>query len=323
VNKVGICNIIETSPMEAELSPAKESRDTTIITLNDDANNFSKDIVFINNPPEFPKGGETILAQIKDSRLDEISGIAASVKNPGHYWVHNDSGDDANIYLINSQGNTVATVNIAGITSRDWEDIAIGPGPVEGETYIYIGDIGDLDKKFQLKYIYRLAEPVIDTMVLKQSIRLQKSVASTFTFQYADGNRDAEILMIDPVTKDLFVVTKRETNVQIYTLPFPQVDGDTLLLTKSSVTLPFRMTNGGDISADGTEILMKNLTTVYYWKREENESITETLTRSAIQLPYIQEPQGESIGWRRDGKGYLTVSEEKDNIKPILYYYKR
>jgi hypothetical protein len=320
VSKVGVCNIIESSPMEAMLTPAQELPDTAIISLKDEANNFSKDIVFINNQPEFPKGGETILAQIKDFRLDEISGIAASVDNPGHYWVHNDSGDDANIYLINTSGNTVATVNIAGITSRDWEDITVGPGPDEGESYIYIADIGDQNKKYPLKYIYRLAEPLIDTTVLKQSIRLQKSVASTFTYQYADGNRDAEILMIDPVTKNLFVVTKRETNVQIYTLPFPQVDGDTLLLTKSSVTLPFRMTNGGDISADGTEILIKNLTTVYYWKREENEPITETLARTAIQLPYIEEPQGEAICWRRDGNGYLTVSEGE---KALLYYYKR
>jgi len=96
-----------------------------------------------------------------------------------------------------------------------------------------------------------------------------------------------------------------------------------MILQKSSVTLPFRMTNGGDISADGTEILIKNLTTVYYWKRNKNESIEKTLARTAIQLPYIQEPQGEAIGWRRDGKGYFTVSEEKDNIKPLLYYYKR
>jgi hypothetical protein len=323
VSKAAVCSIIETSPMEAELSPAKESRDTAIITLNDDANNFSKDIVFINYPPEFPKGEETILAQIKDSRLDEISGIAASVKNPGHYWVHNDSGDDANIYLINTRGYTVATVNIAGITSRDWEDIAVGPGPVDGESYIYVGDIGDNIRQYTYKYVYRIKEPLIDTVALKQNLHINKPDVSAFTFKYADGPRDAEILMIDSTTKDLFIVTKRETHVQIYMLPYPQSETDTLILKKTSVTLPFRMTNGGDISADGTEILIKNLTTVYYWKRKRNETILETLARPAIKLPYIQEPQGESIAWRRDGAGYLTVSEEKNNVIPVLYYYKR
>ncbi len=323
INKSGVCDIIEISASEAILSPKKELRDTAIITIRDEANDYSKDVVFIIYPPEFPQGQGVVLAPINDYELNEISGMAASVKNPGHYWVHNDSGDDARIYLLNTSGNTVATVKIAGITSRDWEDIAIGPGPVDGETYIYIADIGDLDKKNTLKFIYRFAEPLIDTALLRQSINIERNLVSQFTYQYADGNRDAEILMIDPLTRDLFVVTKREEQVQIYTLTYPQRDNDTLILIKSTVTLPFRMTNGGDISADGKEILIKNLTTVYYWKREDNESILNALSGKAIQLPYIIEPQGEAIAWRRDGIGYLTVSEVKDNIRPLLYFYKR
>jgi hypothetical protein len=322
LSRNGVVSIETDNFIGAVLVPVTTASDTVMITLNDDANDLQKQVVFIMYPREFPDNNEHVLAQITDYRLNEISGIAASAKNPGHYWVHNDSGDDARIFLINTAGNIVATVEIASITSRDWEDIAVGPGPVEGESYVYIADIGDNNKNKVHKYIYRLAEPLIDTTVLKQSLRFQRNEVSAFTFLYADGPRDAEILMIEPFTKDLFVVTKRESKVQIYTLPFPQMDGDTTVLTKSAVPLPFRMTNAGDISADGTEILIKNLTTVYYWKRSGDETVIEALARKAIELPYIEEPQGEAIAWRRDGKGYLTVSESRDGAT-LLYFYKR
>jgi hypothetical protein len=42
-----------------------------------------------------------------------------------------------------------------------------------------------------------------------------------------------------------------------------------------------------------------------------------------MSLPYTKEPQGEAIGWLRDASGYVTVSEKKDNITPLIYLYKR
>ncbi|MFC2080574.1 hypothetical protein ACFLRQ_03770, partial [Bacteroidota bacterium] len=313
---------IESLPLEkAVLIPISAARDTVTITLRDVANNFSQEIVFIVDPPEFYENMGIILGSIKDNRLNEISGIAASIKYPGFFWVHNDSGDDANVFLIDSLGNTIVKVFIENITSRDWEDIAVGPGPVEGTSYIYVADIGDNNAKNV--YIYRIPEPDIDTSQKMQNLILKRDVVSAFTIKYADGPRDAEILLIEPQTKDLYIVTKRETNVQIYTLPYPQSETDTLSLVKSSVRLPFRMTNGGDISNDGNEILIKNLTTVYYWKRIPGETIIETLAHKAMSLPYIEEPQGEAITWLRDGSGYITVSEKNDNITPLLYLYKR
>jgi hypothetical protein len=40
------------------------------------------------------------LAELSDKNLKEISGIAASINNPKHFWVHNDAGNKAEIYLI-------------------------------------------------------------------------------------------------------------------------------------------------------------------------------------------------------------------------------
>jgi hypothetical protein len=41
---------------------------------------------------------------------------------------------------------------------RDCEDIAVGPGPVKGKSYVYDGDIGDNDSKRKYITVYRIEE---------------------------------------------------------------------------------------------------------------------------------------------------------------------
>jgi len=313
------------SNLSGDLVPKAFKEDTTTLTLHDHSNSFSKAFVMIMVPDDFVAKGVALSTIKQENTLNEISGMAASVKNPDCFWVHNDSGDEARLYLINTDGSIVSTVNLVTdhTDNRDWEDIAVGPGPVEGETYIYIGEIGDLDRKYSDKYIFRIVEPEIDLNGENKSLRIPSAKISTITFDYSDGSRDAEILMIDPTTRDLYIITKREESVQIYPLSYPQNVEEKILLSKSSITLPFRLTNGGDISADGKEILIKNLSTVYYWKRKEEESVLEALSRPGESLPYTKEPQGEAIAWFRDGSAYVTVSEKKDGITPVIYLYKR
>src|SRR5690606_31051496 len=86
--------------------------------------------VTVQNPTnEFAKAARLTL--LKEKRLSEISGIAASVVNPGLFWVHNDSGGEPEVYLIDKSLNILLTCRLEGIENRDWEDITIGPGPEE------------------------------------------------------------------------------------------------------------------------------------------------------------------------------------------------
>ena len=63
------------------------------------------------------------------------------------------------VYAINAQdGHIIAKLDINDATNYDWEDIAVGPGPEEGKSYIYVGDIGGNIP--QPGYaIYRVEEP--------------------------------------------------------------------------------------------------------------------------------------------------------------------
>ncbi|MBL7873294.1 MAG: hypothetical protein JNM78_16870 [Cyclobacteriaceae bacterium] len=251
---------------------------------------------------------------VVDKKLEEASGLVASVANPGYFWSHNDGGNPAEVFLMNEKAEIVMTCTLEGISNRDWEDIAIS---VESDTsYIYIGDIGDNEAKFPYKIIYRFVEPVLITE------KLLINHFDTLVFNLSDGARDTEALMIDPITQNLFIISKREKMVRLYQVSSPFIFGDTT--TAEFITgLPFEWIVASDISADGKEVLIKDYDNVFYWKRLASETIPELLKTKPSILKYEREPQGEAIAWRGDGSGYYTLSETAKGITGRLFYYQR
>ena len=112
---------------------------------------------------------------VQANPLDEVSGVAASRKNPGVLWMHNDfpsaHPDDADIiYATTTGGDILAEYTIsAGPGAFDPEDIAVGPGPIDGEgnppggNYIFWGDIGDNGSRRSEIWIKRIPEPDVDS----------------------------------------------------------------------------------------------------------------------------------------------------------------
>jgi hypothetical protein len=255
---------------------------------------------------------------ITDTRIKEASGIVSSRKYKGFFWTHNDSGNPNDIYLIDSTGKLRVIVKVANATNGDWEDIAIGPGPDSGINYIYIGDIGDNNSAHYSSAVYRLPEPdlTIDTGVTNISV----SNSVRIDFKYPDGPHNAETLLLDPLTKDLYVVSKGTIGI-VYQLKYPQ-STDTLIICKKIGLLPLSILTAGDISPDGNEILLKNYGSIYYWKKNAGETVLQTLLRTPVSIPYISEQQGEAIGWSV-GNAFYTTSEYANGIIPGVYRYSR
>src|SRR5882724_7777911 len=90
---------------------------------------------FIVNDKLFAKGKDK--GQI-EKRLVEASGLVASYQNVGCLWSLNDSGNSAEVFLIDSTGKTKLVCKLEGVKNRDWEDIAMGPGPKPGKRYVYV-----------------------------------------------------------------------------------------------------------------------------------------------------------------------------------------
>lgn len=248
---------------------------------------------------------------------DEASGIAASQTMPNYVWLHEDGNKAPNIYLFDNQGNYQVTYNLP-LENRDWEDMCISKGPKEGVSYVYLGEIGDNQAIYDGYAVYRFEEP--------KSITSKITQVDKISFRYPDNKKyDAEALMVDPLTKDIYIVTKREFNVRMYRLPYPQSTTETMT-AEFVQTLQLTAITAADISPDGQEIILKSYDAAYYWRRKKDESIATTLTRIRdVGLPYTVEPQGEAICFDKDGKGYFTVSErlEAQTTNTPLYYYSR
>lgn len=259
----------------------------------------------------------TISGRLSDQVMDETSGIAASAQLKDMFYVHNDSGDESRFFMISPDGKLHHIFKYDS-SHDDCEDIAVGPGPAKGKSYVYVGDIGDNGADRNAIVIYRFEEK---RSWLKDSII--NLTSQKLYLQYPDGPKDAETLMIDPIDKLFYIVTKRKDTVRIYTSPLAHKPNDTLTLTYRGKlffegTKPFKWITSGDVSKDGDKVILKSYDKIYYWKRKGKEHLWQTLQKSPKLLTYQVEKMGEAICFAANGKSYYTVSE---GIYAPIYYY--
>ena len=271
---------------------------------DDDVQDESKiDSIFLLGLPQ---------GKLTNPHLEEISGLVVSSQYPNRWYVHTDSGGEAAVYALDTLGNELGKIALSGLSNRDWEDIAIGPGP-NGTHYIYLADIGDNDAKYPEVYLYRFLEPAGFQEIVSQDIQAAK-------LNYQGGPRDAETFLVDPISGEQFIISKREQKNALYRVPADAFEKGNALLERSQ-EFSFASSVGGDISKDGSQILIKNYLEVFYWTRQANQSISEVLQTLPRRLPYRPEPQGEAIGFNFKGNAYFTISEKRNGIVPTLYRY--
>jgi hypothetical protein len=193
-------------------------------------------------------GSSIAIKEISNPKLEEISGLAFGKFNPGVIYVHTDSGGESAVYILDSLGNELGKITLLGVQNRDWEDIAVGPGP-DGQSYIYVGEIGDNLAVHEEIAVFRFPEP-------EKILPEMKVSPETITLNFPGGARDAETLMIDPITADLFILSKRDSVNTLYRLPAGDFAKGKATL-EELIKLPFTSATGGDISQDGTQILIK------------------------------------------------------------------
>jgi hypothetical protein len=253
--------------------------------------------------------------------LREISGIAASLQYKGLLYIHEDNGHLNRLYLTNDKGENLGRLIINGTHNRDWEDMAIGPGPLPDHHYIYIADIGDNHAWHCTLQIYRFPEPVLNRQALP--VRQTVKKADVIALRYPDRAHNAEAILLDPLTRDLYIATKEDDSCRVYVARYPQSTHHKTIL-EPVITLPFRLVTSGNIASNGLEILLRNEQYYWHWKRAAGETIATALQRAPQQIvPAIQEPQGEAICFAPDQQGYFTCSEVNRTQAPVIYMYNR
>jgi hypothetical protein len=255
------------------------------------------------------------VGKVETRLITEASGIVASRKNPSVLWMHNDSGNSARVYALNTEGKLLASCRIKGARCRDWEDIAIGPGPDKQRDYLYIGDIGDNKAKYPSITIYRVPEPKVDPNSM--SINMQIEPVEIIELVYPDGPKDAETLIVDPVNGDIYIISKRKVFCQVFRAASAELTQKPVRLSQVAV-LPWAMAVGGDVSPDGKYIIVRSLSHASIWIRPDNKPLWQAFNRKPKDIKLVLEPQGEAICFDSNCCGFFTVSEKAN--QPIYYY---
>ncbi|HEX3279648.1 MAG TPA: hypothetical protein VHR36_00335 [Pyrinomonadaceae bacterium] len=262
-------------------------------------------------------GPPRVLARLEDPAVKESSGIVASRTSPGLYWTHNDSGDGPNLYALDEQGASHGTWRVRGASARDWEDIAAGPGPQSGVSYLYIGDIGDNEGKRDEVIIYRVKEPTIRSEDAS-STKLKPLVtedAEVIHLRYPDGAHDAESLLVHPVTGDLYIISKIPfANPTVYKARAPlNTNGPTTLERIGELDIPSvfgGLITGGDISPDGLRVALCDYVGGYELVLGDARAPFDQIWKQPLQQVDLgRRKQGESIAYRLDGRALLATSE--------------
>lgn len=259
------------------------------------------------------------LGRLKDDRLQEVSGLVASRRNPGFFWCHNDSGDSSRIFLIDTSANVQATYYFENKKFIDVEDIAWAR--YNGEDYLLIADIGDNLKKRPYVTIYLIKEPLYDEHI-SDIVQIGENDIRSIHIHYAERPMDAEALFVDPVDNGVYIITKRDFRSRVYGV---DIWSDTTLdkyKLATYIELPTTFVTAADISDSGNQILIKNLLNIYFWERRPGETVYDVLRRPYLGIPYKVEPQGEALAFDLDGLSFYTLSERALGMPVYLYHYK-
>lgn len=264
--------------------------------------------------------GEEI-GRLRDRRLGEISGITASRRQNGVWWVNNDSGDLPRVFAINANGNLLAIYRVVGAINEDWEDIGSGPG-ADGSPNLYLADVGDNGLKRDFVVVYRVKEPDIS----QGNESGETAGVEPLQFRYPDGRHNVEAMIVDPETGRIYLITKTDDKpCQVFRSPWPVKLGEQMTLEYATgSSLPaisqWRMVTSAAAAPDGSRVAIRTYFTAFELVRSPGKGFESIFDSIPVPIVLPAEQQGEAIAYSRDGTALLTTSEK---LPAPIYQLKR
>ena len=293
----------------------------TVLTVTDDAgaSASAQVLVKVGGCPDYAAGAAQ--GSLDAPAVVEASGLAISRRSPGVLWTHNDSEGAPRLYTATLKGAPLGVYTLQGAEVRDWEDMALGPGPKPGGDYLYVGDIGDNLEQYPSITVYRVAEPPVDPA--QTGVVASLSGVEALVFTYPDGQpRNAETLLVDPPTGDLYVVSKRQDGVSgVFRAAAPLTAGPSALEQVATVDFGVGgLATGGAVATAGDWVVIRTYFGARMWPRAPAASLAQAFTGAGCPVPVVMEIQGEAIAFAAVGLDYFTTSE---GATPTLYRYAR
>jgi hypothetical protein len=258
-------------------------------------------------------GSARLLGTVADSALDAISGIAASWRNPGVLYVHNDRNQPV-FFAVNERGEVLGRFTFAGASPHDLEDIEVARCPAG--TCVYLADIGNNIQPLRSELVvFRLPEPEV-----KPDRPAGAPVPlpfERFTFTYPDGasGHNAESLLIDPGTGTLYVIDKVAAGQPSTVYRLPPLDAARPVKAVKVAELPVPAAGDQPATAAsahpcGVGFLLRTNNTLYEFRIPAGVRFEDAFVAAPAKVPVGVEPQGEAVAYAPDGRGYYTTSEQ-------------
>jgi hypothetical protein len=218
-----------------------------------------------------------------DPRVSESSGL---VDLGTTVLTINDSGDGPYVYDVDKRtGNTVGVTTYTTDAVVDVEAIARGRNGT-----IWVGDIGDNSANRGLVSVYALppVQPGDHTVTARR-----------YDLQYKGGPRDAETLLVDPNSGQLYVVSKGLFSGQVFAAPL-HLSSDHPNLLRPVARVGGIVTDGS-FTPDGRFVVLRDYSAA-------NLYVPGTWRSPAVmELP--RQPQGEGLAMLPSGRQVLVSSE--------------
>jgi len=268
-------------------------------------------------PPCATYGATEQTGTVGDASLNELSGIAASRRNPGVLWVMEDHAGPNEVSAIDAAGNVLGRLVLDGVVNNDWEDVAVGNC---GETTcLFVGDIGDNDHDRTWHGVLRVEEPEVS---LSGGLDLHLT-PDIFPYVFPDdGHWDSEALAVLPDGLPVLFTKEYDTeHSTAYT--FPILDGATTVTleergrfeTGSSGEGGAAATTAADLWPDASRLILR--TYGHIWELTLSADGMDDLEDAArVELHTGTERQGEAIGYDPINRAYFTLSED---VNPPVY----
>ena len=259
-----------------------------------------------------------IAGLIREPRLREISGIAASRRHADLLWVHNDSGYEAQVHAIDTRGRHRATLDIEGVVARDFEDMAAFE--LDGVAYLLIADTGDNGGRRSEVELVVLAEP-------ERLEDMRVTPAWVQRLRWPDGPRDVEAVAVDTEAGQVLFITKKRVPAELLVAPLRAQTGvieARRVGSLSGIEQPSPAELAGnprfgryraqitaaDLSPDGRRLAVLNYRRAYLYRRDAGEGWAQALARPGQPLQFGWLAQAEAIGFDASG-GSLWISTER------------
>lgn len=238
------------------------------------------------------------------SEVTETSGLENGPN--GCLWTHNDSGNGATLYCVDTTCTIVRTVSITDATNSDWEDLT-----KDDQGNMYIGDFGNNALSRTDLRIYIV--PAIDAAVGSAA------VSDTILFSYPDqlnfppagnyGNFDMEAMVC--YNDSLYLFSKDRSNpstgyTKRYRLP---TDGGTYIAElidsfETGHTSFIFSISAADLSEDNSQLVLLNSDRLWLFS---NYSGSDFFGGNVAELEFGSFTQKEGIVFRN---GFIYLTDE-------------